>query len=54
MRWYKVHVFVPTVMGVEAENLEEALAKVGAYYQEQYREQPRDWLEVLEAPEESE
>ncbi len=54
MRTYHVRVFVPQVIEIQAEDETQALAKVGAYYQQQYATETRSWLEPLEEPEERE
>jgi hypothetical protein len=51
MRTYEVRVFLPTIVAIEAESEQEALAKVGEYYQELYSKGDiRAWIEPLPEP----
>ena len=51
MRSYFVRVFIPTVIEIQAEDEAQALEKVGAYYQERYTTDARDWVAPLPEPE---
>jgi hypothetical protein len=51
MRSYLVRVFIPTVIEIQAEDYAQALAKVGAYYEECYAKDLQDCVESLPEPE---
>ena len=51
MRTYEVRVFLPTVVAIEAESEQEAVAKVGELYKEFYAKGARTWIEPLPEPE---
>ena len=53
MRTYIVRVFIPTLIAIVAEDEAQALEKVGAYYQERYAKDIREWLEPLPEPEDA-
>jgi hypothetical protein len=50
MRTYEVRVFLPTIVAIEAESEQEALAKVGELYQELYAKNALAWIEPLPEP----
>ena len=51
MRTYKVHVLVPAVYLIEAEDDEDALKRVAEVYKRCYAKDFRDWIESLPQPE---
>jgi hypothetical protein len=51
MRTYKVHVFVPAVYLIEAEDDEDVLQKVSEVYKRLYRKDFQDLIEPLVQPE---
>ena len=51
MRTYEIRIFVPTVIGIEAHDEQEALAKMAALYKELYAKDVRTWIEPLPEPE---
>jgi hypothetical protein len=51
MRTYLVRVFLPQIIGIEAEDEAQALEKVAALYKEHYAEDLHDWIEPMMQPE---
>ena len=51
MRAYHVRVLIPQVIEIEAEDEQQALAKVGALYQELYAKELADWIHPEMLPE---
>jgi hypothetical protein len=54
MRTYHVRAFIPQDIEIQAEDDAQALAKVGALYQEYYAKVLRGWIEPLEEPQDLE
>jgi hypothetical protein len=51
MRVYHVRIFAPQAIEIEAEDEQQALAKVGTLYQELYAKELRDWIHPELRPE---
>ena len=51
MRAYHVRVFIPKVIEIQAEDDAQALAKVGAFYQELYAKELQDLIDPELRPE---